>query len=35
MEARVRQAAQPNQDNFSALAVWVGDPAQTTRYDGA
>jgi PPM family protein phosphatase len=35
MEVRVRQAAQPNQDNFSALAVWVGDPAQTTRYDGA
>ena len=35
MEARVRQAAQPNQDNFSAVAVWIGDPAQTTRYDGA
>lgn len=34
MEARVRQAAPPNQDNFSAVAMWVGDPAQTTRYEG-
>jgi PPM family protein phosphatase len=33
MEAQVRQAAHPNQDNFSAVAVWVGDPAQATRYD--
>ena len=32
MEAQVQQAALPNQDNFSAVAVWVGDPAQTTRY---
>jgi serine/threonine protein phosphatase PrpC len=35
MEACVRQAARPDQDNFSAVALWVGDPAQTTRYDGA
>jgi PPM family protein phosphatase len=35
MEARVSQAARPDQDNFSAVAVWVGDPAQTTRYDSA
>ena len=34
MEVRVRLAAQPNQDNYSAIAVWVGDPAETTRYDG-
>jgi PPM family protein phosphatase len=35
MEGHVRQAARPDQDNYSAVAVWVGDPAQTTRYDGA
>ena len=34
MEAQVRLAAHPDQDNFSALGVWVGDPAQTTRYEG-
>jgi serine/threonine protein phosphatase PrpC len=33
MAERVRRAAQPNQDNYSAVAVWVGDPAQTTRYE--
>lgn len=33
MESRVRLAAQPNQDNYSAIAVWVGDPSQTTRYE--
>ena len=31
METQVRAAAHPNQDNFSAVAVWVGDPAQATR----
>ena len=34
MVAQVRQAADPMQDNFSAVAVWVGDPAQTTRFQG-
>ena len=34
MDARVRQAAHPKQDNFSAVAVWIGDPAQTTRFQG-
>jgi len=33
MESRVRLAAQPNQDNYSAIAVWVGDPSQTTRFE--
>jgi serine/threonine protein phosphatase PrpC len=31
MRARVREAAQPDQDNYSAVAVWVGDPTQSTR----
>lgn len=35
MEQQVRRAAHPNQDNFSAVAVWVGDPAQSTRYGEA
>lgn len=35
MEAHVHLAAVPDQDNFTAVAVWVGDPAQATRYDDA
>jgi PPM family protein phosphatase len=31
MQADVQSAARAGQDNFSAVAVWVGDPAQTTR----
>ena len=31
MDARVRQRQLPNQDNFSAIAVWVGSPADVTR----
>ena len=31
MHAEVRGAARAGQDNFSAVAVWLGDPAQTTR----
>lgn len=31
MHADVQGAARAGQDNFSAVAVWVGDPAQTTR----
>jgi serine/threonine protein phosphatase PrpC len=27
----IRQAATPRQDNYSAIAVWIGDPAETTR----
>lgn len=30
MQSRIRAAARPRQDNFSAIAVWVGDPAETT-----
>ena len=30
MVMRLREAARPNQDNFTASAVWVGDVAQTT-----
>lgn len=30
MRARVLANAQPKQDNFSAIAVWVGDPGQMT-----
>ena len=32
MEERVRGVSDPKQDNFSAVAMWVGDPAQTTRF---
>ena len=31
MQALVQQRARPNQDNYSAIAVWVGDPAEVTR----
>ena len=31
MMALLRQRAQPNQDNYSAIGVWVGDPSQTTQ----
>lgn len=31
MMALVRQRAQPNQDNYSAIGVWVGDPSQSTQ----
>lgn len=32
MHAEVQGAARAGQDNFSAIAVWLGDPAQTTRF---
>jgi serine/threonine protein phosphatase PrpC len=31
MRAQVLARARPKQDNFSAIAVWVGDPAEVTR----
>lgn len=31
MQARVQAVQRPQQDNFSAIAVWVGDPAEVTR----
>lgn len=31
MADAIRLAAQPRQDNYSAIAVWIGDPAETTR----
>jgi PPM family protein phosphatase len=30
MQARVRAQNRPHQDNFSAIAAWVGNPAETT-----
>ena len=35
MDARVRERQVPNQDNFSAIAVWVGSPAEVTRIGAA
>jgi PPM family protein phosphatase len=32
MQSDVQLAARPRQDNFSAIAVWIGDP--TTRFGG-
>lgn len=32
MDALVRQRQHANQDNFSAIAVWVGNPAEITRF---
>jgi PPM family protein phosphatase len=32
MAREVESAARASQDNFSAVAVWIGDPAQTTRF---
>ncbi|MBW8828980.1 MAG: serine/threonine-protein phosphatase [Burkholderiales bacterium] len=31
MQRRIEARAVPRQDNFSAIGVWVGDPAQATR----
>ena len=31
MQRCVQQRQRPNQDNFSAIAVWVGNPAESTR----
>jgi serine/threonine protein phosphatase PrpC len=31
MQQRVQADRRPQQDNFSAIAVWVGDPAEVTR----
>ena len=31
MQQRVQALQRPQQDNFSAIAVWVGDPAEVTR----
>jgi len=33
MARRLHEVAHPGQDNFSAVAVWVGDPAQNTRIE--
>ncbi|MEY4561759.1 MAG: hypothetical protein RLZZ618_1036 [Pseudomonadota bacterium] len=33
MATIVAKAATPRQDNYSAVAVWVGDPAEITRVD--
>jgi PPM family protein phosphatase len=32
MASTIRQADLPRQDNYSAIAVWIGDPAETTRF---
>jgi len=32
MRRAIECQASPRQDNFSAVAVWVGDPTQTTRF---
>jgi serine/threonine protein phosphatase PrpC len=34
MGETIRTAARPKQDNYSAIAVWVGDPSETTRMSG-
>jgi PPM family protein phosphatase len=34
MDLAIRRAARPRQDNYSAIAVWVGDPSETTRTFG-
>jgi serine/threonine protein phosphatase PrpC len=34
MAEHIAQHATPRQDNYSAIAVWVGDPAETTRIKG-
>ena len=31
MRAQIASRAKPRQDNFSAIAVWVGDPGEVTR----
>jgi PPM family protein phosphatase len=31
MAEKIRHDATPRQDNYSAIAVWVGDPSETTR----
>ncbi len=33
MAAQIQAAAKARQDNYSAIAVWVGDPTQTTVID--
>lgn len=33
MRERILARAQPRQDNFSAIAVWVGDPGEVTNPD--
>jgi serine/threonine protein phosphatase PrpC len=35
MHLLVLQRARPNQDNYSAIAVWVGNPAEVTRIKAA
>lgn len=34
MAAKIARAGVPNQDNYSAVAVWVGDPSEVTRIGG-
>jgi hypothetical protein len=31
MRAQIAARARPRQDNYSAIAVWVGDPGEVTR----
>jgi PPM family protein phosphatase len=31
MADQIHRAARPRQDNYSAVAVWIGDPSETTR----
>ena len=31
MQQRIEAQAEPRQDNFSAIAVWVRDPIESTR----
>ena len=31
MQKSIRALARPRQDNFSAIAVWIGDPSETTQ----
>jgi PPM family protein phosphatase len=31
MARQVHERQRPNQDNYSAIAVWIGDPAESTR----
>jgi serine/threonine protein phosphatase PrpC len=32
MQREIEALALPQQDNFSAIAVWIGDPSQTTQF---
>jgi serine/threonine protein phosphatase PrpC len=32
MADAIQAAATPRQDNYSAVAVWIGDPTETTQF---